>query len=119
MSMTTPFHTGYKIAFDTDEYPLVLFFSCISGAYSLSHILLIMVPASISNEAAKRAKRVVMSLPSPTNDEELKFEIQKCFFQENFLSLWNIYSLDRSLIITAFGTLLTYGILLATLGKEH
>ena len=33
-------------------------------------------------------------------------------------TLWKIYVLNRSFVFTAFGTLLTYGILLASFG-EH
>ena len=33
-------------------------------------------------------------------------------------TVWKIYVLDRSFVFTAFGTLLTYGILLATLGNS-
>ncbi|GBN76886.1 hypothetical protein AVEN_53894-1 [Araneus ventricosus] len=119
--MTFLFWTGYRIAFDTDDHPLILFFSCVNGTYVLSHLLLIMVPASIANETTKRAKSNVLSLPHEilTTDKELKFGIKKCSFQEKFLTLWDIYVLDRSLLITAFGTLLTYGILLGSLGKEH
>ncbi|GBO00955.1 hypothetical protein AVEN_266428-1 [Araneus ventricosus] len=117
MSMILLFFAGYQIAFETFELPMYLLFT--HAACALSHLLLIMVPASITNEAAKTVKRIVRSLPyeMPNSDKELKFGIQKCLFQWKFLSLWNIYVLDRSLIFTAIGTLFTYGILLGSLGK--
>ncbi|GBN17122.1 hypothetical protein AVEN_48786-1 [Araneus ventricosus] len=120
MSMISLFMTGYEIVFHNYDFPLDLLHSCVYAIYALSHLLLIIVPASITNEATEAAKSVAMSLPYEisSNEKELKFESQKCFFQKKFLTLWNIYVLDRSLIFTAIGTLLTYGILLGTLGKK-
>ncbi|GBN25348.1 hypothetical protein AVEN_81907-1 [Araneus ventricosus] len=67
----------YEIAFQTYEFTRYSQLSLISLAYAMSHPLLIMVPASITNEGTKTAKSIVMILPYeiPTSDKELKFEI--------------------------------------------
>ncbi|GIX74389.1 hypothetical protein CEXT_47381 [Caerostris extrusa] len=74
---------------------------------------------SITNEKANKARRAMKCLfkRSFTNEGEMKMKLEKYLDVENSLTLWNIYTVDRSLLITSFGTLLTYGILIGTLGK--
>ncbi|GBM99003.1 hypothetical protein AVEN_212507-1 [Araneus ventricosus] len=113
------FWASYKFAFNLnmngESIPLL---SC-SGVFCLSVVLFIMVPASSTNEIAKKTKSVLRSLSDdmPSPDKEKKFELKRCLMQDNNLTLWDIYVLNRSLIVASFGALLTYGILIATLGK--
>ncbi|GFS58265.1 uncharacterized protein NPIL_662111 [Nephila pilipes] len=114
------FWGGYRIAFNpnmTREQSLSLIIPLI---FYLSVQLLIMVSASITNELANKAKSVMQCLPyrNLTQDLKKKYKFKKDLNQGNCLTLWNIYVMDRSLVITSVGTLLTYGILIGTLGKN-
>ncbi|GFS33343.1 uncharacterized protein NPIL_428331 [Nephila pilipes] len=84
-------------------------------------MLLILVSASVTNELSRKTKnlffRLTHRITSPF--EEIKRHLKECLTRENRLTLWNIYIVDKSLIISSFGTLLTYGILLGTLGKTN
>ncbi|GFS48584.1 uncharacterized protein NPIL_508891 [Nephila pilipes] len=119
-TMTGLFWGGYRIAFYpnmTKEYLLSLI---IPQVFYFSVHLLIMVSASITNELANKAKCIMLCLPyrHPTQDPKKKYKFEKDLNQESCLTLWKIYVMDRSLVITSIGTLLTYGILLGTLGKD-
>ncbi|GFR14421.1 hypothetical protein TNCT_471 [Trichonephila clavata] len=87
--------------------------------YYLSIQLLIMASASVTNELASKVKCVMQCLPrSSIQNPQRKFKFKKDLKQDNSLTLWKVYVMDRSLIITSIGTLLTYGILIGTLGKD-
>ncbi|KAF8796828.1 hypothetical protein HNY73_001164 [Argiope bruennichi] len=76
----------------------------------------IMLPASTVNVAAKLAKDEVKALLGrvPSRYEELK--IRLAVYQSiSTLTLWKIYDIDKSLNVSIFGTVITYGILIATL----
>ncbi|GFQ93323.1 hypothetical protein TNCT_64731 [Trichonephila clavata] len=77
-----------------------------------------MISGSMTNEMAKKAKSALQCLKYkiPPDLRETKFE--EVLVKENNLTLWNIYVLDSSLIIASFGTLLTFGILIGTLGES-
>ncbi|GIY09091.1 hypothetical protein CEXT_450811 [Caerostris extrusa] len=76
-----------------------------------------MVSASLvnerSHEARQIAKRVLHQIPASKNETEIKLNDR--LTHDNNLTLWKIYSMDRSLIIAGIATLITYGILLGTL----
>ncbi|GBM28343.1 hypothetical protein AVEN_229527-1 [Araneus ventricosus] len=114
--MIALFRAGYRLAFDpniSQEYFVSLLFSAIC---SFLLQMIIMIPACLANEEAKHVAQI---LPDwiPKHESDLKLEFEKEFRQQKFLSSWNIYFFDRSLVITSIGTLLTYGILLGTVGK--
>lgn len=118
--MISLFWTTYKAAFQeniTGAYYLALI---ISGCISLSFHLLIMVSASIINEISERTRCTFHGLPYRhlAHKEELKNMLKKDFQHRVNLTLWNIYVVDKLLIITSLGTLLTYGILLGSLGNN-
>ncbi|GFQ97615.1 uncharacterized protein TNCT_101351 [Trichonephila clavata] len=119
-TMAGLFWGGYRIVFNsgmTNGYFLSLL---ISLSFCLSIQLLIMISACMTNELASKVKCVVQCLPyrSSLQDPQRKFKFNKDLNQENSLTLWKAYVMDRSLIITSIGTLLTYGILIGTLGKS-
>ncbi|GFU69049.1 uncharacterized protein TNCV_4457761 [Trichonephila clavipes] len=119
-TMTGLFSGGYKMAFhpnSTEAYFLSLFFSVI---FYLSAQLMIMLSASVTNELANKVKCIVKCLPyrNAIQDPKRKFKFKKYLNQDNSLTLWKVYVMDWSLIITSIGTLLTYGILIGTLGKD-
>ncbi|GFT33495.1 uncharacterized protein NPIL_668881 [Nephila pilipes] len=117
-SMTGMFYMGYNMIFiPKDGY--VDYLCYISGGlFHFSIMGIIIVSASAANKASELAKETVMSLPGifPKCYNELKAILRKDCKQQVCLTLWNIYKIDRSLIITAMGVLINYGILLATLG---
>ncbi|GFY58012.1 uncharacterized protein TNIN_267001 [Trichonephila inaurata madagascariensis] len=83
-------------------------------------LLIITISASLTNETASKAKNVMKNVPYriPKGSERIKYMLRKNSVQEYSLTLWKIYIIDRSLIITCFGTLLTYGMLIGALGKQ-
>ncbi|GFS33333.1 hypothetical protein NPIL_428281 [Nephila pilipes] len=88
-----------------------------SEIFFLSLFVVIIGPASAVNEALLSTKKVLISLPRnfPQHFNELTMIIGSEFFNDVYLTLWKIYTIDRSLTISAMGTLLTYGIIIATL----
>ncbi|GFY68244.1 uncharacterized protein TNIN_466211 [Trichonephila inaurata madagascariensis] len=94
---------------------------CLSAAVFLYSCLLLMVliPASTANQAAEDAKDVIISLPGwfPQHYKKLKIYVRKNFKQRKLnFTLWKIYTINKSLLISTLGTLVTYGFLVGTLG---
>ncbi|GFQ69357.1 uncharacterized protein TNCT_360151 [Trichonephila clavata] len=120
MNMSGLFWASYKIVYfsDMNNY---FFISMIYFTIFHSLLQLVMIiSASITNELATKLKHFVRRLPYlfPTRHSEIKFKLKQNVMQDNYLTLWNIYVIHRSLIIASFGTLLTYGFLIGSLGKE-
>ncbi|GBM51420.1 hypothetical protein AVEN_205118-1 [Araneus ventricosus] len=113
------FWIGYSLAFATDLAINQMLALWVYGSGQLSNLLLILVSSSITNEEAKRTKKIIEMLPFriPKHHEELKFKIKNECSAEFNLTFWKITILDRSFICTCSGSLLSYGILIATLGK--
>ncbi|GBO45078.1 hypothetical protein AVEN_212289-1 [Araneus ventricosus] len=82
-------------------------------------MLMVFLPAAFTNEAAIIARDTVVTLPTwfPQHYTSLKKTVRQRYLKKVALSLWKIYIIDKPLIFTALGTLLTYGVLLGTLGK--
>ncbi|GIY56326.1 uncharacterized protein CDAR_613031 [Caerostris darwini] len=81
-------------------------------------LLLMTLPsAAAANQAAATAREIVLSLPGwfPKRYNIVKLLVCRSFMHKTALTLWNIYRIDKSLLISA--TLITYGILLGTLGN--
>ncbi|GFQ85913.1 uncharacterized protein TNCT_499891 [Trichonephila clavata] len=84
----------------------------------LAVLFSVVMTASNVNQAAFNARSQVISLQEHTpftKKRDLKWR-QLNVKRKVHLTLWNTYVIDRSLIWSAFGTLLTYGILIGTLG---
>ncbi|GFY75501.1 uncharacterized protein TNIN_244241 [Trichonephila inaurata madagascariensis] len=79
---------------------------------------MVIMSASSANRAIDVAKEAVISLPGkiPQYYNELKVILRKDCKHNICLTLWKIYKIDRSLIISALGVLMSYGFLIATLG---
>ncbi|KAF8797097.1 hypothetical protein HNY73_001401 [Argiope bruennichi] len=90
-----------------------------SGFYFVIVLLAVILSASETARAGNVAREWVVSLPGffPLLYLELKIQIRKNFKREIALTLWKMYTIDRSLLFSALGTLVTYGILIATLGN--
>ncbi|GFQ84452.1 uncharacterized protein TNCT_228161 [Trichonephila clavata] len=119
-NMAGLFWGGYRIAFYSDMSKMYFLSLLMPQLSNLSNLLLIMVSASFTNELASKVKCAMQCLPyrNSIQDPQRKFNFKKDLNQENSLTLWKVYVMDRSLIITSIGTLLTYGILIGTLGKN-
>ncbi|GIY20453.1 hypothetical protein CDAR_502761 [Caerostris darwini] len=112
------FWNGYRISFLTKlfEHPFYLICPVI---YHLSQHLLLMISASRTNEKTAKAKLIMQCLLRHCHLEtRKKMKYEKNIVLESNLTSWKIYVFDRSLLITSFGCLLTYGILLGTLGRD-
>ncbi|GFY62228.1 hypothetical protein TNIN_263401 [Trichonephila inaurata madagascariensis] len=88
----------------------------IGEIYFSTSLLIIIVPASVVNEALLSAKQTLMSLAVkiPQHAKELTIIINGECLNEVSLTLWKIYKIHRSIIISTIGTLLSYGFLVAT-----
>ncbi|GFS74837.1 uncharacterized protein NPIL_22201 [Nephila pilipes] len=79
---------------------------------------MVMLTASFVNQAAEVPRDMVVSLPGlfPKHYLKLKIYLRREFKQQGpVLTLWKIYKINESLLISAIGTLITYGIILGTL----
>ncbi|GFS75167.1 uncharacterized protein TNCV_718901 [Trichonephila clavipes] len=119
-TMTGLFWGGYRIAFNSGMTKNHFLSLIIPLIFYLSVQLLIMVSASVTNELANKVRRVIECLPyqNSTQDPKRIFRFKKVLNHEDSLTLWKVYAMDRSLVFTSIGTLLTYGILIGTLGKD-
>ncbi|GBO13714.1 hypothetical protein AVEN_217466-1 [Araneus ventricosus] len=115
--MIGTFRFGYRMAFDTKILEHLPFLICI-GMHCLTLHLMLMISASVVNEKSKELARCLLHR-IPGCDKVLKSEFKKDLKEENYLTVWKIYTFDRSLILASFGTLFTYGILIGTLGKDN
>ncbi|GFR00939.1 uncharacterized protein TNCT_152431 [Trichonephila clavata] len=123
-AMSGLFWGSYSIAFGTEE-------DYVTSVYLLGTLLsyfvlllAVMLPASAVNKASKVAKNTILCLPGwfPEHYKTLKMFICKRFkHQELALTLGKIYKIDKSLIISTLGSLVSYGILVGTLGtvQDH
>ncbi|KAF8788870.1 hypothetical protein HNY73_006864 [Argiope bruennichi] len=118
LCMINLFRAGYALAFIVREKD-VEFYALIS---SLIFYLLVQMTQMISgiktNESAHNVRNNIQNLFKKlckTTPEMFKLDVD--LPPAPTLSLWKMYEFDRSLVIASVGTLLTYGILLGTLGK--
>ncbi|GIY77734.1 uncharacterized protein CEXT_324621 [Caerostris extrusa] len=118
--MFSVFWNAYSIVFSPINIQEVYFSKVSTGCFHLLTQQFAMISAALTNEMASQAQNVMKRLPYklPMHYEEIKSKIKKNFIRDNSLTLWKFYVLDRSISIASIGTLLTYGILLGTLGKD-
>ncbi|GIY90281.1 uncharacterized protein CDAR_416731 [Caerostris darwini] len=120
MGMIGLFWVGYILAFEESKTLEVFLALVFSGCFYSSILVLVIISGSLTNEAANEATGLIQCLPYrvPTLRKEMEFSIKGDLIEDNSLTLWKFYVLSRSLLLSSLGTLLTYGILLGTLGKE-
>ncbi|GBM00152.1 hypothetical protein AVEN_176395-1 [Araneus ventricosus] len=85
---------------------------------NLTLLLVIMLPGAAVNQVARISKETAKSLPwrFPQHYMEIKKILrQQTTFAE--LTLWKIYAIEKSLLVSALGTLVTYGFLVGTMGS--
>ncbi|GBL86257.1 hypothetical protein AVEN_54243-1 [Araneus ventricosus] len=98
------------------EFSILYLFS---GIYFSIVLLSVIFSASEAVQAGKVARELIVSLPGflPFRYTELKKIVRRNFKREIVLTLWKTYTIGRSLLFSALGTLAAYGILIATLGN--
>ncbi|GFU42084.1 uncharacterized protein NPIL_351701 [Nephila pilipes] len=119
-NMAGLFWSSYVIIFITNIDYLSYTYHIVASLLYWTWLLMIMLPATAANKAARNAKDIILSLPGwfPQHHRKLKLLIRKKFKQNEFaLTLWKTYLIDKSILISALGTLITYGIIIATLGS--
>ncbi|GFT43646.1 uncharacterized protein NPIL_602771 [Nephila pilipes] len=113
------FYTVYTvIVFSEEDYLCQIYFGGAAMCYSL-WLLMIMLSASAANQAANTAKATVISIPGwfPYQSKQLKMLVRKKYKQKELsLTLWKIYVIEKSMLLSALGTLVTYGMIIGTLG---
>ncbi|GBO20039.1 hypothetical protein AVEN_84854-1, partial [Araneus ventricosus] len=114
LTMINLFRSGYQLAFPPVVSTRYNFFSSATAIFYLTFQLLIMISAAVTNEEASKTTSVILDKKCSTRSEKARLEKR---LKESNLTLWKIYVLDRSIIISSIGSLLTYGILLGTFGK--
>ncbi|GFY46999.1 uncharacterized protein TNIN_11321 [Trichonephila inaurata madagascariensis] len=119
--MTGMFWLSYKLIFVTKNGYEHYLSSIFGVMYYCSLIIMVILSASSANTAADVAKESVMSLPGkiPQHYKEMKAILRKDCKQNACLTVWKLYKIDRTLIISALGVLMNYGILIATLGTVN
>ncbi|GIX88210.1 uncharacterized protein CEXT_203011 [Caerostris extrusa] len=82
-------------------------------------LMMTLPSAAATNQTAATSKEIVLSLPGwfPKRYSIIKLFVCRSFMHNTALTLWNIYRIDKSLLIRAIGTLITFGIILGTLGN--
>ncbi|GBO15499.1 hypothetical protein AVEN_226350-1 [Araneus ventricosus] len=118
-SMAGLFRPIYSLIFLLEthfEFSILYLFR---GIYYSIVLLSVIFSASEAVQAGKLARELIASLPGflPLRYTELKKIVRRNFKREIVLTLWKTYTIDRSLLFSALGTLATYGILIATLGN--
>ncbi|GFU06033.1 uncharacterized protein NPIL_164531 [Nephila pilipes] len=113
------FWSSYSFVFYSSNDFAMLFVTTIGTVINSTQLLMVMLPAAAANQVGIQARNIVISLPGwfPKQYEKLNIHVRQNFTQEDFLTLWKIYKNDKSLLISALGTLLTYGFLVGTLGS--
>ncbi|GFT46646.1 uncharacterized protein NPIL_538351 [Nephila pilipes] len=119
-NMGALFAFSYCVAF----YPLVdieTYFILIYGIFqNVMALLLLMISAARCNRSLNLAMETIKSLPGwlPQHRKVLKMHIRQRHSKTFPLTLWNIYVINESLLINAFGTLLTYGFLVGNIKND-
>ncbi|GBN39764.1 hypothetical protein AVEN_139267-1 [Araneus ventricosus] len=120
LSMMGLFSSGYRIAFSPSARNTHFATRLFSGTFYLSFQLLLIIHASLANEAKRKAGQAAkcLSYQCPMGNKQIKLLLNQDLNKDNYLTLWQICAIERSVLITNIGVLLTYGILLGTLGKQ-
>ncbi|GFR18405.1 uncharacterized protein TNCT_28821 [Trichonephila clavata] len=118
VNMVGLFWGGYRLAFRTHMSTKYIISLVSAASCYLTFQLLIMISACMTNEMAEKIKSTLLCMKYRFPPDLRETKLKEVSLKESKLTLWKIYVMDRSLLITCFGTLLTYGILIGTLGEE-
>ncbi|GBL97792.1 hypothetical protein AVEN_231954-1 [Araneus ventricosus] len=103
----------------SDSRNMMIIYTVIGMYFIL--LLMLMVPAASTNEAARASRRLIDSLPGwfPQSGKEINSLILRMLKDEPALTLWKIYRIEKSLLISGIGTLVTYGFLVGTFENDR
>ncbi|GFU17293.1 uncharacterized protein NPIL_381271 [Nephila pilipes] len=118
-SMAGIFRASYVLIFDRKATTMTLIYYCVALMLYLYVFLSIILSASAATQKGRVSKELIVSLPGkyPSHYKKLKMILRNNFKSDVALTLWKMYVIERSILISACGTLVTYGILIATLGN--
>ncbi|GFX10010.1 uncharacterized protein TNCV_4101491 [Trichonephila clavipes] len=118
-SMAGLFWSTYSFVFVPRDDSMICICFLSGIVYYSTSLLIVMLTGAVANQAVVFARETVISLPGWIRQhyKELKMDIRQRFKHKTHFTLWNIYIIDKSLLISALGTLVTYGILIGTLGS--
>ncbi|GFU06027.1 uncharacterized protein NPIL_164511 [Nephila pilipes] len=85
--------------------------------YNFIILLMVILPAAAANHMATLANDLITSLPGWFPERYLELNVCICqkFKTKVSLTLWNIYKIENSLLLSALGTLVTYGCLIGNI----
>ncbi|GIY67926.1 uncharacterized protein CDAR_619921 [Caerostris darwini] len=118
-TLVTLFWYGFSFVFVINGNSVLGIFFSVGFMQYFVLLLMILPSAAAANQAAATAREIVLSLPGwfPKRYSIIKLHVCRSFKPKTALTLWNIYRIDKSMLISAIGTLISYGILLGTLGS--
>ncbi|GFY74934.1 uncharacterized protein TNIN_120201 [Trichonephila inaurata madagascariensis] len=117
-NMAGLFWSSYAIVFIPTDDILAYIYLIVPCLLYWTFLLMLMLPASSANKATKNARDIILSLPGwfPQHHRKLKLAVRRKFKQTEY-TLGKTYLINRSMLISALGTLFTYGIIIATFGS--
>ncbi|GFY68243.1 uncharacterized protein TNIN_466201 [Trichonephila inaurata madagascariensis] len=109
---------SYCFVFLPKDNLLIYVFTFAGVTLYLMALLPMMLSGACCNRAASQARDTVVSLPGwfPQHYRMLKMLIRQKFKKKYVLTLWKTHVIHESLLMSAFGTLITYGFLVGTIG---
>ncbi|GBM03288.1 hypothetical protein AVEN_142572-1 [Araneus ventricosus] len=100
------------------EYDIwVEVFSICLAIQNLKILFIVILSAALTNEAANSAREEILSFPIWFSEYDMtsKKQVRQRFKKKVALTLWKIYIIDKSLLVSASGTLITYGFLMGSM----
>ncbi|GFU27737.1 uncharacterized protein NPIL_336131 [Nephila pilipes] len=116
-NMGALFAFSYSVAFYPSD-KMQTYFILIHGiVQNTIALLLLIIPAAGCNRASNMTQETINSLPEwfPQHRKFLKMHIRQRHNKAFLMTLWNIYVIDESLLISALGTVVTYGFLVGNI----
>ncbi|GIY31373.1 uncharacterized protein CEXT_12841 [Caerostris extrusa] len=113
------FWYGYSFAFPPNvSNAMEMYVSMGFVQYSVL-LLITLTPAADANQAAAMARGICSVFASMVSKRHsiINMHVRRKFMHKTALTLWKIYRIEKSLLISAIGSLISYGILLGTLGN--
>ncbi|GBM03262.1 hypothetical protein AVEN_142550-1 [Araneus ventricosus] len=104
------------------EYNIwVKVFSICLAIQNFQILFIAIISAALTKEAANSAREEKLSLLIWFSQDDMtsKKQVRQRFKKKAALTLWKIYVIDKSLVVSALGTLITYGFLMGSLSNYH
>ncbi|GIY67924.1 uncharacterized protein CDAR_619901 [Caerostris darwini] len=117
--LATLFWFGYSFTFLPNDNNLFGIFIYTGFVQYFVLLMMILPPAAAANQAAAMAREIILSLANwfPKRHSIIKSLVCRKFLPKTALTLGKMYRIDKSMLISAIATLISYGIVLGTLGS--